>query len=196
MPRTAEPTFERGARSPSSATAPTVAGGVGRPALRRGGGDRLVEHAETLVQQALVDREGRQEPDHVVVGAGLEDHDAVRQTPLHDRRSRWRHRAVPSTRDRLTSSIAVIIPRPRTSPITSWRSLHLAQSRRDVLAERPRALQQAVALDLVEDGERGGGRDRVPAVRAAEPAHVHGVHELGAAGDGADRQAAAERLAP
>ncbi len=47
--------------------------------------DRAVEDPETLVQQILVDREGREEPDHVVVGPGLQDHDAVVQAPLHDR---------------------------------------------------------------------------------------------------------------
>jgi hypothetical protein len=48
--------------------------------------------------------------------------------------------------------------------------------------------------ELVELGERRGARHRVAAERAAEPARVHGVHQLGAAGDAGERQPAAERL--
>ena len=47
--------------------------------------DRVVEGLEPVVQQSLVDRERGQEPDHVVVGPGLQDHEALAQAPLHDR---------------------------------------------------------------------------------------------------------------
>ena len=47
--------------------------------------DRVVEDLEPLVQQPLVDRERGQEPDHVVVGPGLQDHESFTQAALHDR---------------------------------------------------------------------------------------------------------------
>jgi hypothetical protein len=47
--------------------------------------DRVVECLEPLVQQSLVDRERGQEPDHVVVGPGLQDHESFTQAPLDDR---------------------------------------------------------------------------------------------------------------
>jgi hypothetical protein len=47
--------------------------------------DRVIEGLEPLVQQSLVDRERGQEPDHVVVGPGLQDHESFSQAPLDDR---------------------------------------------------------------------------------------------------------------
>jgi hypothetical protein len=47
--------------------------------------DRVVEDLEPLVQQPLVDRERGQQPDDVVVGPGLQDHESFTQAPLHDR---------------------------------------------------------------------------------------------------------------
>jgi hypothetical protein len=47
--------------------------------------DRVVEDLEPLVQQALIDRERGQEPDDVVVGPDLQDHESLTQAPLHDR---------------------------------------------------------------------------------------------------------------
>ena len=42
--------------------------------------------------------------------------------------------------------------------------------------------------------DRRGARDRAAAVRAADAAEMRRVQDLGAAGDGADRHARAERL--
>ena len=47
--------------------------------------DRVIEGLESLVQQSLVDRERGQEPDHVVVGARLQDHDAFLEATPDDR---------------------------------------------------------------------------------------------------------------
>ena len=47
--------------------------------------DRLVEGPEPFVEEVLVDRERGQEPDHVVVGPGLQDHEALAQAALHYR---------------------------------------------------------------------------------------------------------------
>jgi hypothetical protein len=43
------------------------------------------EDPEPIVQEVLVDRERRQQPDHVVVGPRLQDHEALAQATLHDR---------------------------------------------------------------------------------------------------------------
>ena len=94
----------------------------------------------------------------------------------------------------VTNSIAHIAPRPRTSPIWGNRACIAREPVHHRLAGAHGRLQQPLALDLVEHRERGGGGHRVPAVGAAQPAHVHRVHQLGAAGDRADRHAAAERL--
>ena len=50
------------------------------------------------------------------------------------------------------------------------------------------------SVDDVEDRERGGARERVPAERASEPSGRDGVHDLGAARDACEREAAADRL--
>lgn len=50
--------------------------------LRR---ERRVQRLETLVEQALVDRERGEQPDHVVVGPGLQDHDALLEAAPDDR---------------------------------------------------------------------------------------------------------------
>ena len=54
--------------------------------------------------------------------------------------------------------------------------------------------EQVVALDDLEDGERRRGRDRVAAEGAADAAGLHGIHDLGAAGDGGEREAARDAL--
>ena len=47
---------------------------------------------------------------------------------------------------------------------------------------------------MVDRLDRRRARDRAAAVGAADAAEVRGVHDLGAAGDGGDRHAGAERL--
>ena len=54
-------------------------------ARRPSGTDRLVEGLEPVVQQSFVDREWGQKPDHVVVGARLQDHDAFLEAARDDR---------------------------------------------------------------------------------------------------------------
>jgi hypothetical protein len=48
-------------------------------------GERRVKRRETLIEQVLVDRDRGQQPDHVVVRSGLEDHDALLEAPSDDR---------------------------------------------------------------------------------------------------------------
>jgi hypothetical protein len=47
--------------------------------------DGVVEDLEPLVQQSLVDRDRGKEPDHVVVGPCLEDHEAPLEAAPDDR---------------------------------------------------------------------------------------------------------------
>jgi hypothetical protein len=47
--------------------------------------ERVVEDLEPVVQQPLIDRERGQQPDDVVVGPGLQDHQSLNQAALHDR---------------------------------------------------------------------------------------------------------------
>ena len=53
---------------------------------------------------------------------------------------------------------------------------------------------QLFLLDHVENGVRGREADRRAGVGAAEAAGQRGVHQLGAAGDGGEREAAAKAL--
>ena len=81
---------------------------------------------------------------------------------------------------------------------------HLADGR-DLLGDRvelgPNPLADPVGpraklrrRHLVEHGERRGAGERVAPERPSQPARVHGVHDLGPAGDAGERQAAAQRL--
>src|SRR5512134_388817 len=72
--------------------APTLAGPPRATAVRDRalpglGADRLVEDAQAVLQQVLVDRDRRQQPDHVVERAGLEDHDPVLEAATDDART-------------------------------------------------------------------------------------------------------------
>ena len=66
--------------------------------------------------------------------------------------------------------------------------------RPDRLADRGRALDQALLVDHVEDGERRRLRDRVADVRAADRVRAGRVHDLGPAEHARERQAAGDRL--
>ena len=61
-------------------------------------------------------------------------------------------------------------------------------------ADLQRAGVEGVLLHLRDRAERRGAGDRVAAVGAAEAADVDGVHQLGAAGDAGERQAAGDAL--
>ena len=62
------------------------------------------------------------------------------------------------------------------------------------LADRDGALAEALLVDHVEDGERGGVGDRVADVRAADGAVVRRVHDLRLAEHARERQAGGDRL--
>ena len=65
---------------------------------------------------------------------------------------------------------------------------------RHLLTDGSGAGDQLAGLDLFEHSERGGARDRVTAVRAADAAGVGGVHDVGAAGDRGQRHPTGEAL--
>ena len=70
-----------------------------------------------------------------------------------------------------------------------------AEAPLDLGPDRRSPARGAGAARSKSDGRQGrGAGDRVAGVGAAEPADLRAVHDLGAAGDGGDRQPAAERL--
>ena len=96
---------------------------------------------------------------------------------------------------RSASSNASIGPSPRTSPIASWREARSSRRARRVVAEPLGPREELRLADGLEHGDRGGARKRVASERPAETPRRHGVHQLGAARDARQRQAAADRLA-
>ena len=84
---------------------------------------------------------------------------------------------------------------PRRSAAAGARDL-VGAARAGARRSRGRPRGTPGSLDLVERHEAGGAGERVAAERAAEPADVRRVHQLGTARDARQRQAAAERLAP
>ena len=93
------------------------------------------------------------------------------------------------------SSSASIGPRPRTSPICSWRAARSSSRARSATPSSSARGAERGSCDRVEhDGSRGTG-DGVAPERPTEAAGLGGVHDLRAARDRRQRQAAAERLA-
>ena len=141
---------------------------------------------------SLID-ERRQEAEHVAPGAAGQRRPrrCGGSTPRPRPRAPRRASVVPGSH----SSIAIIAPRPRTSPITGCVGGESRPAGVGISAPiaRARAARSCVA-HLLDRAERRGAGDRVAAVRAAEAADVHGVHQLGAAGDGGQRQAAGDAL--
>jgi hypothetical protein len=76
----------------------------------------------------------------------------------------------------------------RMTPLPSIQ--RLAQNRADPFGAR----EEGGLTHRLDRGDRGDAGQRVAAVGAAHPADVGGVHDVCAAGDGADRHARAERL--
>ena len=178
-----------------AASAATAAIAAASLRLRTDLGQAAVEDVETGLQILVGHDERHEDADDVRVDAGAHQH----QAPLA-RRARRRDAASAAAGSFVsrssTSSMPIIGPIPRTSPITAWRSC-MPRSALSTCSpiSRERARKRGI-LDLVERDEPGGARQRVAAERAAEAADVRRVHELGAAGDAGQRQAAAERLAP
>ena len=137
------------------------------------------------------DHERGQEAEHVAVGAaGQGEHAGLVAAGADPAGGRGSGSVVPGS----TISMAIIAPRPRTSPI--------AGCRRPGRASRPTSSASIVAGPAVQvellhrrDRAQGGGAGhRVAAVGAAEAAGVHRVHHLGAADDAGQRQAAGDAL--
>ena len=88
------------------------------------------------------------------------------------------------------SSIATIGPSPRTSEPCGAIASSRSRKRSPIcVGARPRS------ASVSRSRAAAAQRERVAAERTAEPAGGDGVHQLGAARDGRERQAAAERLA-
>ena len=150
-----------------------------------GGGQGGGHDVEALVQQIVADRERREEADHVAVGSAGEHDDALRvQAFATAAVSAASGRSVSGS----TNSMAIIAPRPRTSPMRGSCCLDRGEAVGQDRADLACALDQAVVLEDVDRGERRGAGERVAAVGAAEAADVGGIHDLGAAGDGRERK--------
>ena len=94
----------------------------------------------------------------------------------------------------LTNSIAIIAPRPRTSPMRSSSTCRLPEPVLHQDLDLAGPFHQTVGLDRFDSGQRRRARDRIAAVGAAEPADMRGVHDLGAAGDRRQRQTVGDAL--
>ena len=94
-----------------------------------------------------------------------------------------------------TSSMAIMAPRPRTSPMPGW--VRSREPRRCPMVAR-RCDRAAPARPSVlhggDRGQGGGARHRVAAVGPAQPAGVDAVHQLGPPGDGGQGHAAGQGL--
>src|SRR6478672_9630188 len=140
------------------------------------------EDVETALELVVVDRERDEDADHVAVDAAGEE-----QQPLLARLGGDPCRLLAVLLGQLERG-----HRPEAAYLRAGRR-HRAQPLVQPRADRLRA--RARVLDRVEDRERRRTRERVTAERAAEAARRDGVHQRGAAGDGRQGQAAAERLA-
>ena len=175
-------------------------GQAGLVTVRRGGSGagghhRVLEYLQALEQQLVADRQRRQEPEDVALGAAGEDHDALlvagrrHGLAVSRRRARWcrashqldrHHRpAAADVADRAAWSAAISRSRSdgqRLDPLRGARS-------RSVRAASPRSRASAAA-------QATGLPPYVP----PRPPACDGVHHLGAAGDA--RRAAARRRCP
>ena len=150
-----------------------------------------LEDVEPLVEQVVADHERRQEAQHVPEAARRQRDQALLvaggREPSGERRVRRR-------RARLDEFEASIAPRPRTSPIDVVLLGQRVQARAHDRLDPARRAGEVLGLHRLDRAERRGAGDRVAAVRPAETAAVHGVHDLGATGD--TRRAAGRRRCP
>ncbi len=72
--------------------------------------------------------------------------------------------------------------------------LPIAGALLEVLAQLLGALAEFLLLDGVDHGETGGAGDGIAGEGAAQAAGAGGVHDLGFAGDGRERQSSAQRF--
>ena len=159
----------------SARTSPTICGS-GYP--RRAGLKRRREGA-------LPRRASASSSSTSVMTSGTSTRMQLPATPALRSRSAARKRLFDDAGSRLgvgrpsgvTSSIASIAPRPRTSPIAGQLLLPRKHARPHDLADRVRALEEALLLDDVEHGERGRLRDRVADVGSADAAEDRRVHD-------------------
>jgi hypothetical protein len=93
-----------------------------------------------------------------------------------------------------TSSIAIIAPRPRTSPTSSYFSAEAAETVREDVTDRASPRSQVVGLHRLDRRERGGAGHRVAAVGAAETTGVDRVHDVRAPRDGRERHTPGDAL--
>ena len=151
---------------------------------------RGLERVEPVGQVAVLDRDRRQQPDHVAVEPAREQQQpALTRGGDHGGGQLRLRRAV---RDELERE-----HRAEAAHVADAFELagEALQPRADLAAERLGAGAERRRRDRVEHDRRGGAGDRVAAERAAQPARPDGVHQLGPPGHRGEREPAAQRLA-
>src|ERR671922_125888 len=160
--------------------------------LRQSGLERLLPDLERLVELRVADDERAEHADAVRVDPGLEEQQAARGCGLGDRRrelGRRLHRlAVGDELDREHRAEPADVADRRKAVLPAHHPLAHG------LADRPRALDESLLLEDVEDGQRGRLRDRVADVGAADRGVGRRVHDLGAADHPREREAGGDRL--
>ena len=144
-----------------------------------------------LVEQGVGDRERWQEAKDVAPGAAGERHDpllvAVR-----------RHRGRADRVGQRGARLAELDRHHRSAPPQVADDRVIAGDRRQPLVHQrtdlPGPAGEVVGVHLLDRTQCGGARDRVAAVGPAEPTDVDGVHQVGAPGDGRQRQPAGDAL--
>ena len=107
---------------------------AGSPVIRQRFAERRREHSQRLVDVAAIDHERWNEA-HGAHAAREQQQPVVKGACQHRIAQRARRR--PAARDRVTSSMPIISPLPRTSPMQAKRALQLAQPRRGSIHPPP-----------------------------------------------------------
>src|SRR4051794_37590715 len=171
------PTF----RSTSS-TATTSPYSLRHPSTETSAANHALQDVEPALELGVLDRERHEDADHVPVDAAGEEHQS-----LFARRGGDAGGLVPRLLSELDGDHRA--EPPHLGACRRRRLEPLANARADAFRAR------ALLVERVEDRYRGGAREGIAAERAAEPAGRDCVHDLRAAGDAGEREAAAECLA-
>src|SRR5262245_24813115 len=153
----------------------------------------LLQDLEPAVEILLLDDERDEDPDHVALEATGEQDQAEL---VRSRGDALRTLAVGPLRFGVLDELEC---KHRAEAAHLADAVHAARDRvelgADALAELPGLGEEGVVTDAIEHGRRGCAGQRIATEGSAEAAGADRVHQLGAPGNGRERQAAAERLA-
>src|SRR5690348_10851867 len=143
----------------------------------------LLQQAEPALELLVRCSERRQEPDHVSVQAAREEEQPLLEGSRSRRLRRVGRRLAQLEREHRAEAAHLADDRTSGGNVLKSRS----QERAELLG----ALAEAGRRQLVEHGESGRAGHGIAAERAAESSDVNSIHQLRAAGDSGERQAAA-----